>query len=959
MVEHGPCRKLIEVSIPLEAINAAAAREKSIRHGHPSTLHLWWARRPLAASRAVLFAQLVDDPSSWPDRFPDEDHQTAERHRLHRLIERLTPWQASRDEAILAEARWEIARSVAWHRGEEPPPASDPAAVSRYLLAHAPSVHDPFCGGGSTLLEAQRLGLCALGSDLNPVAVLISKALVEIPPVFAGRPPVNPDSRSRQELVHGGWTGAHGVAEDTRYYGRWMRREAERRIGQLYPRAQLPDGQEASVAAWLWARTVRSPDPLARGAHVPLVSTFLLSSKSTRQAWVEPVIDRAACSCRFVVRTGKLTNTQQTRLKRGTKSSPGYFSCILTGAPISYAYVDAEANAGRIATRLIAVAADGPRSRIYLDPTPEHERIAASAIPTWKPDQPCRGTFASNAQGRIYGFRTFADYFTPRQLVALTTFADLIAETRERAANDACAAGLGASGTRLHDGGTGAAAYADAIATYLAFALSKLADRGSSLCTWFTARDSTRPTFARQAISMAWDFAEPNTMLTGTGSFEGAVRWTAESLEGMRQQSRGGSVVRMEAARSSCAIRAAVIHTDPPYYDNVGYSDLSDFFYVWLRRALGPREGRAAIWPDLFAAALTPKGQELVANPYRRGSKAKAEAFFIGGMKQALSAMRGASDGQVPLAIYYAFKQTEAAKEGIASRGWASFLQAAVDSGLTVVGTWPLRTELGNRLIGMGTNALASSIVLVCRKRAATAGAVERETFVRVLRRELPPALARMRAGGIGAVDMAQCAIGPGMGAFTRYAAVLEDSGDVMTVRTALSLINRVRDEIDQDDDAAYDLATRFALDWFAEAGWEARDSGDAILAANARNLALESLVRTGMIVTKAGRTRLISRDEMSERHRSATVWQATQSLAAALTAEDGGHAKAAAVMARLADREAVRALAYRLYGLCDRKGWAAEALVWNRLAEEWRSIVQLTEAAAPTVTPDLFGPVA
>jgi len=960
MVGERPCKKLIEVSIPLEAINAAAAREKSIRHGHPSTLHLWWARRPLAACRAVLFAQLVDDPSCWPERFPSPEAQAAERDRLHAVIKRLVPWEASNDDAILDEARWEIARSVAWRRGEEPPPQSDSPVVQSYLLAHAPPVYDPFCGGGSIPLEAQRLGLRAFGSDLNPVAVLISKALVEIPPKFADRPPVNPQARARPDLVPGGWAGACGLAEDVRYYGRRMRKEALRRIGHLYPKARLPDGHEATVVAWLWARTVRSPDPAARGAHVPLVSTFMLSTKRGKQSWIEPIVDRAARTYRFKVRTGAPTEQQKTSAKSGTKQSRGAsFRCLLTGAPITAAWIKEEGRAGRMRSRLLAMVVEGRRERLYLAPSEPHESAteicdsvpvaidqAISENPRWfsPPD---------------YGLPGHKDLFTPRQLAALTTFSDLIGEAHQAIERHASTAGLSADGEPLHAGGTGATAYADAVATYLAFALSKLADRGSSICTWFIQRDSTRPTFARQAIPMTWDFAEPNPLLTGTGTFEGAIVWTAESLEGVPCQVHPVVVTAKNAMQDDHLARPVVISTDPPYYDNIGYADLSDFFYVWLRRSLGERDDRAAVWPELLRAPLTPKDDELVATPYRRGGKQAAESFFIAGMGRALKAMHQAADDNAPLTIYYAFKQSQSGKEGIASPGWASFLQAVVDSSLAVRGTWPLRTELGNRMTGMGANALASSIVLVCRKRLADAEIVERETFVRALRRELPPALVQIRAAGIGPVDMAQSAIGPGMGVFSRYAAVLEDSGQKMTVRTALALINQIRDELDQDDDAAYDLATRFALDWFEDAGWEARDSGDAILAANARNLGLDKLVRIGLIVTEAGKTRLTRRDEMPPRRaggsRPPTIWQAAQRLARALVAHDGGQEQAAGVMTRLADRESVCALAYRLYGICERKGWAAEALVWNRLAEDWRHIGERAEAAAPRTTRDLF----
>ncbi|HEY6432399.1 MAG TPA: DUF1156 domain-containing protein, partial [Acetobacteraceae bacterium] len=801
MVEPRPCKKLIEVSIPLEAINAAAAREKSIRHGHPSTLHLWWARRPLAACRAVLFAQSVDDPSSWPDRFPTDAAQQTERSRLHRLIAQLAPWSAAGDETILHQARWEIARSIAWRRNEEPPPVSDPAAVRAYLLAYAPPVADPFCGGGSTLLEAQRLGLRAVGSDLNPVAVLISKALVEIPAAFRDRPAMNPDSSNPDWLPAETCRRPRGLAEDVRYYGRWVREQAQLRIGHMYPTAQLPGGIEAPVVAWLWARTVRSPDPAAKGAHVPLISTFMLSTRKTRTVWLDPKLDRAAATYRFAVRSGTPSAAVAARAKRGTKASRGAsFRCLLTGSPIESDWIKQEARAGRMRCRLLAVAVEGRRGRSYLPATDAQEQSAAVvpiALPELDQKLPRNPRWFAPPD---YGLPRFKDLFTPRQLVALETFSGLIGEARELIERDARSAGLAADGAPLHEGGTGARAYADAVATYLAFAHSKMADRGSSICTWFTERDSTRPTFARQAIAMTWDFAELNPLLRGTGSYAGAVEWTAESLEAIPLDTANATVSMADATGDRHHLRA-IVSTDPPYYDNIGYADLSDFFYVWLRRTLGGRDGQPPVWPTLLAAALTPKQPELIASPYRHGGKTGAAAFFMTGMARALAAMRQASDHDAPLSIYYAFKQSEAGKDGITSPGWASFLQAVVDSGLSVIRTWPLRTELTNRMIGMRTNALASSIVLVCRSRPPESRVVERDVFVRALRAELPNALAAIRAAGIGPVDLAQSAIGPGMAAFTRFAAVLEHSGDKMTVRAALALINQVLDDIQQDDD--------------------------------------------------------------------------------------------------------------------------------------------------------------
>jgi putative DNA methylase len=930
-------KKLIEVAIPLEAINAASAREKSIRHGHPSTLHLWWARRPLAACRAVLFAQLVDDPSSWPERFPTVEDQKQERDRLHRIIEAMVPWEASTNEYILNNARWEIARSVAWGLGEEPPAKADPQAVLAYLQEKAPPVYDPFCGGGSIPLEAQRLGLRAYGSDLNPVAVLISKALVEIPPKFAGRPPVNP-----ARDPHRTWKGAEGLAADVRYYGQWMRDEAEKRIGHLYPKAKLEDGSEVTVIAWLWARTVASPDPMARGAHVPLVSSFMLSTKKDRKAWVEVVRDPAAQDgWRFEVKTGCLTAEAEKEYKKGTKVSQGSFRCVLSGAPITYAYADDEANAGRMKCRMMAIVADGDRKRVYLDPDNEQERLVLSIEPSYKPDQQARGTFASNAQGRIYGFKTFGDYFTPRQLTALTTFSDLVGEARDRVRADAQKAGLPDDSRPLLDGGTGANAYADAVATYLALGVSKLSDALSSLCRWKSSMDQTIATFGRQALPMVWDYAESNTFGRMAGDFKVTIKNMMRVIDNLCVTCNG-EILNLDAPGNNYPHQPILIATDPPYYDNIGYADLSDFFYVWLRRSLRP------IWPDLFRRVLTPKEPELIATPYRHGSKEAAERFFMDGMSNALKATHEAATEDAPVTIYYAFKQSEVAQEGLTSPGWATFLQAVANAGYAIDGTWPIRTELSNRMIGMGANALASSIVLVCTKRPATAAVTTRREFIARLKREMPDALQKIKEAGVGPVDMAQSALGPGMGIFTSYAKVLEPDDSEMTVRTAIALINEVREEILGEEDAGYDAETHFCLDWFQAFGMSEGKAGDAIGMANAYNLGLGDLERAGVFYARGGVARLRTRAELlADWQPSAdtrlTHWECTQHLIRVLQAEAGGAEATARLLAdmRSEDAEAARALAYRLYDICEKQGWAQEAQAYNLLAQEFPHLEQ------------------
>jgi putative DNA methylase len=932
-------KKLIEVSIPLEAINKASAREKSIRHGHPSTLHLWWARRPLAACRAVLFAQLVDDPSSWPDRFPTEEAQDKERARLHRVIERMVPWEASNDEAILNAARWEIARSVAWGLGEEPPPQGDTKAILDYLQTKAPPVYDPFSGGGSIPLEAQRLGLRAYGSDLNPVAVLIGKALVEIPPKFAGQAPVNP--KAQAELKRGGeWQGqrAQGLAEDVRYYGQWMRDEAEKRIGHLYPKAKLADGSEATVIAWLWARTVRSPDPAAKGAMVPLVSSFMLSTKTGKKNWVEVVIDPSAPDgWRFEVKNGVLSKAEENRLKAGTKTGRGSnFSCVLTGSAIAGDHVKAEGSAGRMGARLMAIVAEGNRSRTYLSPTVEHEAVASSETPEWEPEGELPND-PRNFWTVQYGLTSFASLFTPRQLVALTTLCDLVEEARERALADAKDAGLTMNQPPLHQGGNGATAYADAVATYLSFALGRSADRGSTVCSWDSSpkMEALRNTFARQAIPMNWDYAEGSPFSGSSGNFRFNIDWTAGALERVPAASLG-SISNINAPANSFPVRPIVVSTDPPYYDNIGYADLSDYFYIWHKRSL------SKVWPELFRRLTTPKADELVATPYRHGGRDEAEAFFMSGMSQALSAMRNAATDSEPLTIYYAYKQSEIAEDGIFSAGWTSFLQAIVSAGLAVDGTWPVRTELSNRMIAKDANALASSIVLVCRKRPIDAPVITRADFIRLLKRELPEAIDDIRKAGVGPVDMEQSVIGPGMGVFSRHTKILMDDDSAMSVRTALADINRIWGEIENEADATLDAETQVALAWFASYGFDAKPSGDLITLANAKNVPQSALFASGVFTDLRGRAQLTPRDQLPEDwspsgDKSLTVWECVQHTARVLNAEDGGEAVAARMIGEMEHRSSeALLLCGRLFQIATDKGWSAEALVYNELASEW-----------------------
>ncbi|MHB1752165.1 MAG: DUF1156 domain-containing protein [Acidiferrobacter sp.] len=954
-------KKLIEVALPLDVINVAAAREKSIRHGHPSTLHLWWARRPLAAARAVIFAQMVNDPGyQQGGGFKygmNKEKAAIERERLFKIIEDLVQWENTTNEEVLGRARAEIRRS--WRETCELN-KDHPQAAELFNPDKLPAFHDPFAGGGALPLEAQRLGLESYASDLNPVAVLINKAMIEIPPKFARLPPVNPGWRQQAadcRAMTTDWCGAKGLAEDVRYYGQWMRDEAEKRIGHLYPQIAVttemvedphnprPDlepyiGKKLTVIAWLWARTVKSPNPAFSHVDVPLTSTFMLSTKEGKEAYVEPVIKNGGY--RFTVKVGKPRDAEAAKM--GTKVSQGSFRCLMSNSPFRYSYIDDEANAGRMDARLMAIVAEGIRGRVYLSPTAEMEAIARTAQPMWKPDAPSRGTWASNAQGRRYGFRTFGDYFTPRQLVALTAFSDLAQEARAKVKTDAVAAGMTDDGRGLSEGGTGATAYAEAVGVYLAFVLSKQADLGNSLCRWEPVAQCPRQLFGRQAIPMIWDFAETNPLGRSSGAWvvlvDGVFKAFAKAFEFVAAKATG-SAQQIDAGKQELS-NEKVVSTDPPYYDNIGYADLSDFFYVWLRRSL------KSVFPDLFATLAVPKAEELVATPYRHGSKEKAEAFFLGGMTQAMHRLAEQAHPAFPVTIYYAFKQAESDDtQGLTNTGWATFLAAVIEAGFAISGTWPMRTENGSRMIGQGTNALASSIVLVCRKRAADAATASRREFIRELNATLPEALLDMTRGGVNSpvapVDLSQAIIGPGMAIYSQYAAVLEADGKPMSVRTALQLINHFFAEDDFDHD------TQFCLHWCEGQGWAEGKFGEADVLARAKGTSVGSLQSAGVVESGGGKLRLLRWAELQtdwtpEAGMRTPIWEALHQLIRALN--QGAESAAGDLLARMPTyAESIRALAYRLYTLCERQGWAEEARAYNELIAAWPSIEKASTA--------------
>jgi len=908
-----PKRKLIEVALPLETINRESERDGPKRKNHPWRLHYWWARRKLATARAVLFAQLVDDPASRPDLFPTEDAQRVERERLHGIIERLVDWENVRDRTLLTEAHKAILAST----GGNPPP-----------------ILDPFAGGGTIPLEAQRLGLTAHASDLNPVAVLINKALIEIPPKFADRPPVFPEIAGEQL----GWEGATGLAADVRAYGEWMRAEAQKRIGGHYPKATLDDGTEATVIAWIWVRTVTCPNP-ACGIEMPLVRSWWLGKRKGKEAWVRPIIvadlrHPSGKRVEFEIGHGAAAPSIQP-----TKSRQGA-TCVACGTAVSQDEIKAQGQSGGLGSALMAVVGEGSRRRIYLPPSAEHIEAARVKRPKNGPDQEL-GYDPRNLWTPPYGLTRFSDLFTDRQLLALTTFSDLVMEAREQVLGDAIAAGL-PLGERLEAGGTDAEAYADGVATYLGLSLSRGSDYMSSITTWHFQNEQIRNVFARQAIPMTWDYLETNFLSSGSGTWSSQIGLAAQALEGL--ETCMPAIATQQPAQHSSP-PGALISTDPPYYDNVGYSDLSDFFYVWLRRSL--RE----VHPELLSTVLVPKAEELVANPYRHEGTQGARSFFESGFREIFAELREAALDDYPITVYYAFKQSESSNFRDVSAGWETLLDGMVRAGWAITATWPFRTETASRMLAQGTNALASSIVLALRPRPDEAPTTDRRGLIAALHYELPDALRKLQQGAIAPVDLPQAAIGPGMAVFSRYTKVIENDGTTMTVRSALARINEILDQVLNEQEGDFDAATRFAIAWYRQHGYTTGKFGVADDLARARNTAVETMVRDGILTSTAGKVALLSPPALPQDYDVLAddrvgAWEVLHHLIAFL--ERDGLPAAGALLASAQARpdgaidiELVKELAFLLFSIAEKNSWTQDALAFNTVATAWPDVVQ------------------
>ncbi len=930
---HSMKKKLIEVALPLPEINDASAYDKMPGIGpHPKGIHQWWARLPLPTARAVLFASVVDDPAEHPEVWPTEDAQNAERERLFGILRLMMGKKLHEAPDVYAAAH---------------------AEMLRHCDGRLPAVFDPFAGGGSIPLEANRLGFETHAGDLNPVAVLLNKCNLEIAPRWAGRPPVNPMDRGRIGGTEA-WRGTHGLAADVRYYAGIIRARAQAKVGHLYPKIRLPKehgGTEANVIAWIWARTVVSPDPAVKGSHVPLISTYWLSSKKGSLTWLEPVVDKAARTWHFEVRSG--TPADRTIISAGTKAGRATFRCLIGGTALSNKYIDEQAGKGELSFRLLAVIAEGKRGRVYLSSSDHQERAARIEAPTDVLTEPAGGTFAGNAVGLPYGFTMFRHYFTPRQLTAVLTLSDLVKDIAADVEGDAATAELS---------GEDREAYAHTVTTFLALAVDRCSDFNNALCRWSSTNQKVMNLFGRQAIPMVWDFAEANTLGESVGAWHTCSEYVADCVEVLAIGSgQLGKARQIDAATGANGITNLLVSTDPPYYDNIGYAALSDFFYVWLRRTVG------GLYPDLFSTLLVPKMPELTASPERfGGDKAKAREHFESGFRRAFSALREKMDPRFPLTVYYAFKQDDedsggtddAGDSGVdLTTGWETLLEALISSGFQITATWPVRASQAWRMVSMGTNALASYIVLACRPLPTNAPQTASTQFRQELKRSLPAALRHLQQGNIAPVDFAQAAIGPGMAIYSRYSRILESSGKAMTVRAALGLINQTLTEVLSEQEDEFDADTRWALAWFEQHGFSSGDFGDAELLSKAKVTSVSGLQHVGLILSKGGDVRLLRPDELPKHWSPAsdqrpTVWEMTHHLLRLYYHEKVGDAATATLLRKLgADGEVARDLAYRLFNLCEKKKLSQEAQGYNALVLGWPEIARLARETATTAS--------
>ena len=892
-----PKRKLIEAAIPLDAINAACKADKQKAVGTIRNLHKWFAPMPLPAWRALLFAALVDDA--------DDER---ERDRLMRIIEDLMRGGAEPPPAeVLERARQEIAKS--WPAG-------------------TPVIADPFCGGGSTLVEAQRLGCETYGSDLNPIPVVMSKLLTELLPPLAGMGPLHPTD-GRFGLLSGPYDG---VAADVRYYAKRASDAVKSEIGEW-----LESDSDGIPTAWIWARSVLCPNP-ACGVETVLATTWSLSKKAGAERWIEPVVDGTEISFRVSGPHGQ----PQAAPKSGRGAN---FVCLRCEATLDEKYIARQGLAGGLGTRMLAVIERRADQRVYRAATAQDEEIARG-VPSV--DHPPEVRLPANPRWfspPLFGLATQADLYTPRQLLVLDRFASAVAASFDEIRQDG-----------------GDERRAKAIVAILGMVVAKLAQFNSSQVRWNTGGNnaSGRPeaAFGRHDVPMTWDFVEVNPFGSAVGDFRQLTDLTIRALSYVPASGRG-TVEQRDARTALDGRRDVLIATDPPYFDQIGYADLSDYFYVWHRRAL------RGVFPDIFATVAAPKEGELIALGTRHGGdRARAKRYFIDGFSQVFEHLGGAQHPDVPMLIVYAFKERAKSKAGDEiSPGWEAILDALVHSGAEIIGTWPINATGSTRLIGIGTNALATYVVLVCRPRERSAPRITKSELTRLLKARLAGSVAELQKANIAPVDLAQVVIGPGMQVYSRHSAVIETDGSPLRVADALGLINRTLAEVLDEQEGDLDPDSRWAVTWYDDHGFDTAAFGKADQLARAKGIAVDSLVEAGIVTSGAGKVALIGRDAFREgwdpaTDRRATAWEAVQYLVRSLA--EGGERAAAELYARLGGlADPARELAYRLFQIAEKKGRTEEAIAYNGLVTSWSEIARLADdlprQPAATATEALF----
>lgn len=890
-------KKLIEVALPLDEINDASSKEKSIRQGHPSTLHLWWARRPLASCRSVLLAQLIDDPSEHLDKFPTKKQQDRERQRLMDLIAQAAPWKSIENQNLISDLKKEIAASKA-----------DEVCVL-----------DPFSGGGSIPLEAVRLGLHAVGGDLNPVATIISKATAAIPKKFSGMKPKHPNAQSRTDYV-----GLDGLSEDIRCFGDDLLSIMKSKIGKYYPKVTGPKNESLDVVAWLWVRTVKSPNPAFSDVEVPLVRQNFICTKEGNRSWVKVKFDKKNRKIVLVIESER-AGDHPPELEKYAEALN--FKDFASGGSIPQNYIRETANSVGLGYMPLAIVASGGRNRLYLSFSNDSLVEVPSSEFLDEHDAP---RISGYFNPPLWGHKTFGSLFHSRQKFALQTFSEEVLNMKNHVQKI----------TRDEE-------YTKFILLYLTLGVGRIANRLSSFTIWNPEGETIEQTFSEQGVPMVWDFAEPNLLGDATGSWSKSLEYIYKVVQ--RLPTGHAEIINESAAKLKVSGgRPIVISTDPPYFSSITYADFADFFYLPFRSIL------KEIYPDIFRTITSPKTEEAVAAWHRfDGDKAKASQHFKTQLGAALKNSSAMADDAFPLTIYYAFKSTEISKgsEGIAS-AWESILDIIIDAGLQVVRTWPLRTE---RISGRkaSKNVLASSIVIVCRKIKNRDSAITQREFISEVKKVLPNAIELLKEQRINPADLPQAIVGVGMEIFSKYRAVIDSSDKKLTVRDAISIINDLSESTTSKSAFSFDEFTQWALLWLQINGFNEGEYGEALKIAQAKSVDLDLAKDRGIIESKSAKIKLVAPSKLvpekfESKVSTASLWEISTVLASTL-AQHGEYATATLLSETKADVQTVRDVSYRAFELCEKHKTSSDAILFKGLIESWDEIVKASKSEAST----------